>query len=294
MSVHSFWSQSMTKKVWVHGPISLDTVVYVSEFPKPGSFMNSIRTEERTGGTSANVALGLCTASVETGFISYLGKDEVGEQLLKVLEQSLIRDLMITYFDDKSNHALVLVDENSERTIISMTTPHLRELRMDDVPVKSGEVVAFILWREEFLTDLRRAQSAGCFTVVGAGALVDSAVDQADLLIGSRNDFPPELLAEEHLDRFTTIVLTDGINGATLYNGDTKIHQPIFKVDVKDTTGAGDAFIAGFLAGIAHELNPTQALEVAAKWAASSVQFNASIPPAFEVVKEQWGIDLIP
>ena len=278
----------MAKKVWVHGPISLDTVVYLSEFPNPGSFMNAIRTEQRTGGTAANVALGLCTASVETGFISYLGKDEIGKQLLNVLEQSHIRDLMITYIDDKSNHALVLVDGKSERTIIAMATPHLRELRMDDVAVQPGEIVAFILWREEFLTDLHRAQSAGCFTVVGAGALADPAVDHADLLIGSRNDFPSELHPEEHLHRFTTIVLTDGIKGAALYSGDTKINQPTFKVDVKDTTGAGDAFIAGFLAGIAHELNPTQSLEIAAQWAATSVQFNSSIPPAFEVVKAQW------
>ena len=165
---------------------------------------------------------------------------------------------------------------------------------MDKVPFAKPDIVAFILWREEFLTDLRRAQSAGCFTVVGAGALADPAVDHADLLIGSRNDFPSELHPEEHLHRFTTIVLTDGINGAVLYHGDTKINQPVFKVDAKDTTGAGDAFIAGFLAGIAHELNPPQALEIAAQWAASSVQFNSSIPPAFEVVKAQWGIDLIP
>ena len=284
----------MARKVWVQGPISLDTVVYVSEFPTPGSFMNSIHTEERTGGTSANVALGLCTASIETGFISYLGKDEIGKQLLKVLEQSLIRDLVITYIDDKSNHALILIDGNFERTIISMATPHLRELRMDDVPVKNGDIVAFVLWREEFLADLQRAQSAGCFTVVGAGALADPSVDHADLLIGSRKDFSHALNPEEHLHRFTTIVLTDGLNGADLYNGGTKINQPAFTVDVKDTTGAGDAFIAGFIAGIAHELKPAQSLEIASRWAATSVQFNSSIPPAFEVVKEQWGIDLIP
>ena len=284
----------MAKKVWVHGPIALDTVVYVSEFPTPGSFMNSLRTEERTGGTSANVALGLCTASVETGFVSYLGNDEIGKQLLSVLEQSAIKDLVITHIDDKTNHALVIVDDKSERTIISMTTPHLRELRMDNVGYKTGDVVAFILWREEFLTDLVRAQEAGCFTVVGAGALADPSVTHADLLIGSRNDFSSQLNPLDHLDRFTSIVLTDGIRGSVAYSGTNEIRQLAFKVEVKDTTGAGDAFIAGYLAGIAHGLSATHTLEVAAKWAATSVQFHSSIPPAFEVVKEQWGIDLIP
>ena len=66
----------MAKKVWVQGPIAIDSVVYLSQFPVPGSFMNSLRTEERTGGSSANVALGLCTASVETGFVGYLGRDD--------------------------------------------------------------------------------------------------------------------------------------------------------------------------------------------------------------------------
>lgn len=284
----------MAKKVWVQGPIALDTVVYVSKFPTPGSFMNSHRTEERTGGTSANVALGLCTASVETGFVSYLGNDEIGKQLLNVLEQSAIKELVITQFEDKTSHALVIVDEKSERTIISMTTPHLRELRMDNVAFKAGDVVAFILWREEFLTDLVRAQETGCFTVVGASGLADPSVTHADLLIGSRNDFPSELNPLDHLDRFTSIVLTDGTNGSVSYSGTNEIRQPAFKVEVKDTTGAGDAFIAGYLAGIAHELTAAQTLEVAAKWAATSVQFHSSIPPAFEIVKEQWGIDLIP
>lgn len=284
----------MTRKVWVQGPIALDTVVYLSQFPTPGSFMNSIRTEERTGGTSANVALGLCTASVETGFVSYLGNDQIGRDLQKVLERSLIRDLVITQFDDKTNHTLILVDDKLERTIISMTTPHLRQLRMDNVPLKAGEVVAFILWREEFLEDLVKAQEAGCFTVVGAGALADINIKHADLVIGSRKDFPSELLVQDHLGRFTNIVITDGLSGTVLYGSGVEIHQPAIKVEVRDTTGAGDAFIAGYLAGIAHELGAVECLEIAAHWAASAVQAESSVPPSFDVVKVQWGIDLIP
>ena len=284
----------MARKVWVHGPIALDTVVHVSKFPTPGSFMNSLRTEQRTGGTSANIALGLSTTSVETGFVSYLGNDEIGRQLLSVLEQSAIKDLVITYFEDKTSQTLILVDENFERTIISMTTPHLRELRMDNVPLNVGDIVAFILWREEFFADLQRAQAAGCLTVIGASALADPAVGQADLLIGSKNDFSSELNPLDHLDRFTTIVLTDGTNGSVAYNGNNEIRQPAYEVDVKDTTGAGDAFISGYLAGIAHGLDISQSLEVATKWAASSVQLHSSIPPAFEVVKEQWGLDFFP
>lgn len=284
----------MPKKVWVHGPISLDTVVYISKFPTPGSFLNSLRTEDRTGGSSANVALGLCTANVDTGFITYLGNDQIGKELLNVLEQSLIQDLVITHIEDKTNHALVLVDENLERTIITMSTPHLRELRIKNASLKSGDVVAFILWREEFLQDLVKAQEMGCFTIVGAEALGDSNVNYADLLIGSRKDIPSNLKIQDNLQRFRTIVLTDGANGATAYRDGVEIHQQSFRVNVKDTTGAGDAFIAGFLASTSYQLNLKYSLEIAAKWAASAVQSESSVPPSFDVVKAQWGIDLIP
>jgi sugar/nucleoside kinase (ribokinase family) len=282
----------MSKRVWVQGPIAIDTVVYVEKFPTPGTFMNSTRTEERTGGTSANVALGLCTTAVETNFVGYLGNDDNGKKLREVLDKSEIKHSIITEIDGPTSNALILIDDKAERTIISMTKPYLRELRMDNVPFSEGDVVAIILWREEFLNDLLRAESSGCLTVVGAAALVDTNVSHAHLAIGSVSDIPSGVNPEDHLDRFDEIVLTDGLNGARYYSKKQKLQQSALKVDAIDVTGAGDAFISGYLAALANELNPSQCLLIATQWAASSVQINSSIPPAFDLVRKEWGIEL--
>jgi sugar/nucleoside kinase (ribokinase family) len=282
----------MSKRVWVQGPIAIDTVVYVEKFPTPGTFMNSTRTEERTGGTSANVALGLCTTGVETNFVGYLGNDDNGKKLREVLDKSEIKHSIITEIDGPTSNALVLIDDKAERTIISMTKPYLRELRMDNVPFSEGDVVAIILWREEFLNDLLRAESSGCLTVVGAAALVDANVSHAHLAIGSVSDIPSGVNPEDHLDRFDEIVLTDGLNGARYYSKKQKLQQSALKVDAIDVTGAGDAFISGYLAALANELDPSQCLLIATQWAASSVQINSSIPPAFDLVRKEWGIEL--
>lgn len=281
----------MAKRVWVQGPIAIDTVVYLEKFPTPGSFMNSIKTIERTGGTSANVALGLCTTSVETNFVGYLGKDDNGKKLREVLDKSQINSSIITEVDGPTSHALIFVDDKAERTIISMTTPYLRELRMDNVPFASPDIVAFILWREEFLGDLQRAEESGCFTVVGASALVDAQVSHAHLVLGSVSDIPSGVNPDEHLDRFDAIVLTDGLNGARFYSKHQKLHQASFDVQAVDVTGAGDAFICGYLTGLANELEVEKCLLIASQWAASSVQVNASIPPAFDLVRKEWGIE---
>jgi sugar/nucleoside kinase (ribokinase family) len=282
----------MSKRVWVQGPIAIDTVVYVEKFPTPGTFMNSTRTEERTGGTSANVALGLCTTGVETNFVGYLGNDDNGKKLREVLEKSEIKHSIITEIDGPTSNALILIDDKAERTIISMTKPYLRELRMDNVPFLEGDVVAIVLWREEFLNDLLRAESSGCLTVVGAAALVDANVGHAHLAIGSVSDIPSGVNPEDHLDRFDEIVLTDGLNGARYYSKKQKLQQSALKVDAIDVTGAGDAFISGYLAALANELDPSQCLLIATQWAASSVQINSSIPPAFDLVRKEWGIEL--
>jgi sugar/nucleoside kinase (ribokinase family) len=266
--------------------------VYVEKFPTPGTFMNSIRTEERTGGTSANVALGLCTTAVETNFVGYLGNDDNGKKLREVLDKSEIKHSIITEIDGPTSNALILIDDKAERTIISMTKPYLRELRMDNVPFSEGDVVAIVLWREEFLSDLLRAESSGCLTVVGAGALVDANVGHAHLAIGSVSDIPSGVNPEDHLDRFDEIVLTDGLNGARYYSKKQKLQQSALKVDAIDVTGAGDAFISGYLAALANELDPSQCLLIATQWAASSVQINSSIPPAFDLVRKEWGIEL--
>jgi hypothetical protein len=282
----------MAKRVWVQGPIAIDTVVYLERFPAPGTFMNSIEAVERTGGTSANVALGLCTSGVETNFVGYLGNDENGKKLRKVLDESQIRKSIITEIDGPTSHALILIDNKAERTIISMTTPYLRELRMSNVPFSAPDIVAIILWREEFLDDLRQAEKSGCLTVVGAAALIDSNVLHANLVIGSVSDIPSEITPEDHLDRFDEIVLTDGLNGAHYYSKKQKLHQAAFSVQAVDVTGAGDAFISGYLAGLANQLGAASCLLLASQWAASSVQVNSSIPPAFELVRKEWGIEL--
>lgn len=52
-----------------------------------------------------------------------------------------------------------------------------------------------------------------------------------------------DILAEH----FPVIALKTGADGAWLRSGNTEIHVPASKVDVVDTTGAGDAFNAGFI-----------------------------------------------
>ena len=52
------------------------------------------------------------------------------------------------------------------------------------------------------------------------------------------------------------VVQTEGVNGSFTVTPDEQFHTPAFKVDVVDTTGAGDVFHGAYLVGLVHGWGP--------------------------------------
>ena len=84
-----------------------------------------------------------------------------------------------------------------------------------------------------------------------------------------------EELARQH-DRL--FVVTLGADGSRAFQGDTRFDCPAVKVEnVIDTTGAGDAFAAGFLSRYSHGQDVFESLESGANLAATVVQRHGAV-----------------
>ena len=275
----------MKRRVWIIGPIAWDVVLYVNEFPISGKYTPGIRTIERVGGSAANVATALATTGAEVGFLTYVGNDEIGVKLRQAINDSQIAIPVIQKVFAPSMRALILIDNTGDRTVISMSPSYLPELTLTNVDLVPEDIVVFVNWRNFYLDNLRHARTVGCFTVVGAEALSDVNVTQADLLIGSRSDIGDIEITKEMFERFTTVVLTDGAKGATAHTKNSTSHQNPFPSTVIDTTGAGDAFLSGYLAAHSFGLmNPERALEIGSRWASVAITTEASIPPPWQEI----------
>jgi fructoselysine 6-kinase len=67
----------------------------------------------------------------------------------------------------------------------------------------------------------------------------------------------------------TLAVVTLGAEGSIAFvSGNGEIKQPAMQVDAIDTTGAGDSFIAGFIAAFLQSLDVPAAMAAGAAWAA--------------------------
>ncbi len=268
--------------VWIVGPVAWDTVVYTDEFLVQGGSTQGKKFIERSGGTAANVARALCTADVETGFVGYLGDDVYGERLEAELRASKISKLALTKVEGPTSHVLILVDGSGDRTILGLAPDRLHLVSLKDVPIASGDTVVFVIWREHFLADVKLAQEKGCQVVVGLDAVNESALTGVDLAIGSHNDVSKNFDPNDALSRFIRIVITSGAEGSAEYSAEGKTEQEAEKVSVVDATGAGDAFLAGYLAAMSKQVSEAkQRLALGAKWAAKTIQPGSSVPPPF-------------
>ena len=261
-----------TCAAWIVGPVAWDSVRY-----HDGTSI------ERPGGTGANVAIALASTGTAVNFVSYLGDDELSHKLDEHLRNSDIANLYTPLIPGPVSHVAIPVDEKGERTIVVIEDDKLDQVTLKELPIQAGDIVAFVIWRNNFVKDLEIAQKAGAITVVGSAALTDPHVLRADYLIGSRDDFYGAYSVEQALTRFTHVVVTNGAEGATFYSAQGSIFQPAEFAEVVDTTGAGDAFLSALLHYLV--INKTidaKAMALAARWSALTVSSQGSIPPRFE------------
>lgn len=76
-----------------------------------------------------------------------------------------------------------------------------------------------------------------------------------------------------HLLGASEVCVTQGERGAVFSDGSQVQKQGIVKTNLLDTMGAGDAFIAGFLAARINGINSTEALAHAAASAAKACEW---------------------
>lgn len=267
--------------IWIVGPCALDVVLYLDEFPESGHHTQPREVVRRIGGSPANVAVALASSGVKTSLVTAIGSDEVGELLRARLEAVPFDSLVVNDSEGESNQALVLVEADGERTILGLGGGSLGEINLVGQVLSSEDTVVFVIWHPSFADDLEYAMKKGCTTFVGLSAIQDTSVS-ADYAFGSLSDLPKGYPAEAPLDRFSKVVITRGAKGSTLYSAEGEIHQDAIRAPrVIDTTGAGDAFLAGFLKEYAQgDKAGARGLAAGAHWATIMVGLKESIPPS--------------
>ena len=233
------------------------------------------------GGAPANFAVGVRHLGLSSGMITKVGDDFFGNFLIKTLEKENVEISQVKITNEyKTALAFVGLDEKrspgfsfyrSPCADIMLTPEEISEeyiksakllmcgtVSMADEPARSAIFKAIEYAKRHGLqvacdpnlrNDLwhNKDPREHIFKVLKDTDIFLPSISEAEFITGEKG----EKAFESILELGPSIAgITQGAEGATILTKDGIFSAPSYKVDVVDTTGAGDAFAAGLITGL--------------------------------------------
>lgn len=285
-------------RVVVIGDLLYDVLAELDGPPTPGTDTFA-PVHAQPGGSGANAAAWLAQVGVETRFVARVGDDPLGRMLEEELREASVVTHLARDAELPTGKVVVLVGGDGERTMITSRGAG-ENLSPDDLPEHafhpnthlhlSGYLFSKGTRRETALEALRRARSSKMTVSIdpssttlladliperflkwtrGADLLFPNR-DEGALLAGTKN---LDKIMDVLLDHYPAIVLKLGPEGAAYASRDgSRISTPAAPAKAVDTTGAGDALCAGFLAAWLEGETRNAALKEGTQLAARAVE----------------------
>lgn len=233
--------------------------------------------EKKAGGAPMNVARHLVQQHANVSFASRIGKDESGKGLITFLKESKLYSNLIqkdsnlptcevTVELDEKNQATYIIPEPVSWDNIQLDKNLLEEAKASSIIVFGSLASRTKVTRDTLLGMLDQTQALKVFDVnlrhphytveniellAARADVIKMNEEEAELLIhGSNGQLKDKIVEFQKKYHTQTICVTKGEHGAVIWHDHEFYEHPGFKVEVADTVGAGDAFLATFVAGI--------------------------------------------
>jgi fructokinase len=237
------------------------------------------------GGAPANVACGLAKLGTSSGFIGCVGQDEVGTNLVRLLQTTGVDTSGVQVHPTAATRQVYVTRlANGDRTFAKFSSSGASDiepvfadtlLQADKLPEALFAEANFLVLGTLCLADPITAQAVQRALHLAENYYMRVVVDinwrpmfwrdetvapnQIRNLLG-HTDFLKVSAEEaewlfqttnpleivEHLSHLEGAIVTNGEFGCRYYLGEHQGEHPAFKVQAQDTTGAGDSFLAGF------------------------------------------------
>ncbi|WP_232686365.1 carbohydrate kinase family protein [Halobacterium zhouii] len=264
-------------RVVAAGHVNWDVTLRVEALPEPDGEAQLVSQRRSGGGSAANVACALAGFGADPGLVGSVGDDENGLLARRELDGAGVdlRGLRVVE-DAETSVKYLLVANDGEVMVLGndganeAVTPET----VDGDYVASADHLHLTSQRPDTAAHLAElAADAGATVSFDPGRRLgerdfSEALARADVVFVNDREAASVIDGDEsyaesgHSDR--VVVVKHGADGATVHTPEGSYDHPGFGVDPIDTTGAGDAFAAGFVSVLLdHDADYERALEFA-------------------------------
>jgi fructokinase len=232
---------------------------------------------KKAGGAPMNVAMHLAQQGVNVRFASRIGEDPSGDELVEFLKRNKLFSELIQRDEQLPTcEVTVELDENQQATYIIPEPVSWDNIQTDSLLTHAAAKASAIIFgslacrakttRDTLLNLLDETKALKIFdvnlraphytlsTIENLSARADVVKmneDEAKLLIGgSSRDIKDQIIEFRQKYHCKTICVTRGEHGAIVWHDHNFYDSPGCPVTGVDSVGAGDAFLATFVAGL--------------------------------------------
>jgi len=270
----------------------------IKHVPEEGQLVVAERTQLSLGGCASNTALDLARLGIKVGVAGCVGDDGFGQFVLDTLNRGEVDTSRICRVPGINTASTMVINvAGQDRRFISslgantrMTVEHIPAdwVRRAKVFYVGGYLMLPGLETEGMVERFRMARSAGAKTVldvvyIGSANSLDALKlilpetdvflpndDEAAVLLG-RHDPLEQAKAFRELGA-GTVVITQGEKGCLLLGDSVCLRAGAYPTQFVGGTGAGDAFDAGYIAGLLSGEDPAGCLRWGSALGASCVR----------------------
>jgi sugar/nucleoside kinase (ribokinase family) len=244
------------------GTCNVDFIMKVPRFSEADDEVDVEKMTVSLGGSASNFAVGLSRVGVDVGIIARVGYDNFGEFAAKKFEKESVKTDRLLKIPGSTGMAFIAVDREGERSIYaSMGANAQFNLEKEDVEyIKNSKLLHITGMYKEVVEEA--SKHAHLLSLNPGTALSSYGIEDLEKVIKRAhmiflNKKEVSLLTGEDFEEgaktlvdmgVPLVVVTCGRHGANLYTPGGIIHSSPTEVEPLDTTGAGDAFAAGFVA----------------------------------------------
>ncbi|MFX1374934.1 MAG: carbohydrate kinase family protein [Promethearchaeota archaeon] len=261
------------------GAALVDIVAQVDRYPEKDDEVFVSDLKLLSGGAAANTAYACAKLGLKTAFIGKIGRNDIfGSKLVNDFNEVKVNTELLKYSDNYSTgSAYVALNKEGERRIFAYSgaANHLlkEDIREDELSLTKTIFLSSLKNLNPFIKAAEIGKQKKLPIILNPGMLmieqgfkyIKELLEKIDILIMSQREFQVlfdlinlnsnlAVIRKNAMKLFSlgikAVIVTKGNKGALMMTNENSELIPPIKINkVIDTTGAGDAFSAGFIYG---------------------------------------------
>ncbi len=281
----------------VVGSINIDTILNVQEMPKAGKTLSTDRCSVTPGGKGMNEAIGIARLEHDVSLIGCVGNDIEADIIYDLLKTDMVDSVAVERnMTQKTGKAFIHLHDNTESaiTVLSGANESLNSgiiskneslfkhasfcLLQTEIPIEATKAAISLARANGVQTVLKPSISSEFnLELISNVDYFIPNIQEARLLCSGKAS------VEELADYFLcagagNVIITMDKDGGYFKNSSTEIRFEAKHLEIVDTTGGADAFIAAFAVYMSLGYALEQVLQIASYAAAFCISRQGVVP----------------